>query len=319
MTTPSSNHRITRADLEAVLRPIADARGMPNATYEDPALFQYERDQVIGRRWAAIAFTSELPREGFAKPINFMGLPLAIMRNREGEVNVFHNVCSHRGMILVREETEVRNVLRCPYHCWNYDLNGNLKATPNIAGMGQHTVAGFDRSRHGLKKVRSASWLGMIFINLSGDAEDFATFIEPLVSRWEAFVGVGGLNQVRVAHTHSEMELTVQANWKLAVENYCESYHLPAVHPALNRYSPLSKHYNLVVNDHMSGQGTLNYNLAEMAGFSLPQFEHWPSDKQRHAEYVSLYPNVLLGIQADHVFAVMLQPLSHEQTLEKLQ
>ena len=319
MTITTSTHRIPLSSLDAVRKPIAEANGMPNAVYDDPALFEFERDNVLGKTWAGLAFSSEIPKKGFAKPVEFMGLPLAIMRNRDGEVKVFHNICSHRGMILLREETEVEGMIRCPYHSWTYDLNGNLKGTPHIGGVGKHKAEGFVCEKHGLKEVRSHTWMGLIFINLSGEADDFADFITPLIERWEGFTGKGGFDKVRVANSGSDMQLTVKANWKLAVENYCEAYHLPWVHPALNTYSPLDQHFNLIVNDSMSGQGTYTYNLADVAGFNLPQFEEWPQDKIRQGEYISLYPNVLLGVQVDHVFAIILQPQANNQTLEKLQ
>lgn len=312
-------HQIPMTTIDSVCQPIALANGMPNAVYDDPALFEYERDNVLGKNWAGLAFASELPNKGFAKPVNFMGLPLAIMRNREGELNVFHNVCSHRGMILIREETEVEGMVRCPYHSWTYDLNGQLKGTPHIGGVGRHKAEGFVCEKHGLREVRSAQWNGIIFINLSGDASSFDEFIEPLMTRWEAFTGKGGFDQVHVAKSGSHMELTVQSNWKLAVENYCEAYHLPWVHPSLNTYSPLDQHYNIVVNQDMSGQGSYNYNLSDVAGTSLPQFRDWPQQQIREAEYISLYPNVLLGVQADHVFSIILAPQSHNCTLEKLE
>lgn len=319
MSEKTKQQLIPAEVLDAVRQPIAEANGMPNAVYDDPALFEFERDNVLGKTWAGLAFTNELPKNGFAKPVDFMGLPLAMMRNRDGEIKVFHNICSHRGMIMLREETEVEGMVRCPYHSWTYDLNGNLKGTPHIGGVGKHTAEGFVCEKHGLKEVRTATWMGILFINLSGDAQPFDEFIAPLVNRWEEFTGKGGFEKVSPAPTGSNMELTVEANWKLAVENYCEAYHLPWVHPGLNTYSPLDQHYNLIINDYMSGQGSYTYNLSDIAGTTLPQFEDWPQDKIRQAEYISLYPNVLLGVQADHAFAIILQPQSNSRTLEKLQ
>jgi choline monooxygenase len=319
MTTSDKQNIIPSASIDAVLQPIGQAKGMPNAVYSDPTLFEFERDSVLGKTWAGIGFTSELPGNGCAKPVDFMGLSLAVMCNREGEYKVFHNVCSHRGMPLIREEIEVPGSLRCPYHSWTYDLNGNLKGTPHIGGAGVHAVEGFSCENHGLKAVRSAVWMGIIFVNLSGDAEDFDSYIAPLMQRWQTFVGCDGLDDLRVAVDGSKMELEIKANWKLAVENYCESYHLPWVHPGLNTYSPLNQHYNIMVDECMSGQGSYAYSLSDVAGTALPQFERWPPEQIRQAEYISLYPNVLLGLQADHFFALILQPLANDRTLEKLQ
>lgn len=310
---------IPLTELDAVGKPITEAMGMPGSAYTDETLFNFERDQVLGKTWAGLAFSSELASNGSLAPVDFMGLPLLITRDREGSMHVFHNVCSHRGMTLVTEPNSQARSIRCPYHSWDYDFNGDLKATPLIGGVGVNQVDGFSCDDNGLKPVRSHIWMGIIFINLSGDAPDFNEFIEPLVQRWEAFVSRSSFNKMHVSPSESSMELTVRANWKLAVENYCEAYHLPWVHPSLNKYSPLSEHYNIVFTEDMSGQGTYVYSLSEVAGTELPQFEGWPGDKTRHAEYVSLYPNVLLGLQVDHAFAMILQPRSCDSTFEKLQ
>jgi len=115
------------------------------------------------------------------------------------------------------------------------------------------------------------------------------------------------------------MELSVESNYKLAIENYCESYHLPFVHPDLNTYSPLDEHYNLIVDPISSGQGTHVYDLTRGASTPLPVFANWDQSRVKTAEYLSLYPNVLLGIQADHFFAILLMPESPETTTERLQ
>lgn len=305
--------------LEAAQGPIQQATGLPNATYDDAELFEFERDHVIGKTWAALDFVSELSQPSYAKPIDFMGLPILITRDRKDQIRVFHNVCSHRGMVLMPEAGPVRNLLRCRYHSWSYDLTGELKSTPHIGGVGENSAPGFSCEGKGLREIRTAQWMGIIFINLSGDAVSFEEFINPLERRWEQFTGAGQLNKVLVADTDSDMQLEVKANWKLAIENYCEAYHLPWVHPDLNSYSPLDKHINLHVNEYMSGQASLNYTFSEVSGLSLPKFEAWPKDRLTEGEYISLYPNVLLGVQVDHTFAIILQPVANNFTLEKLQ
>lgn len=319
MNTGNTNNPLPSDVLKSVCQPIAGANGLPNRVYDDAELFTFERDRVLGHTWAGLEFISNIPKKGYAKPVDFMGLSLAIFCNREGDIKVFHNVCSHRGMVLIREETEVIGKVRCPYHSWTYDLDGNLKGTPHIGGAGIHTADGFECKNHGLKEIRCSIWMGMIFINLSGDTESFEQFIQPLEQRWQAFLGKYGIEQIQVAATGSSMELQVESNWKLAVENFCESYHLPWVHPALNTYSPLDQHYNILEGDRLSGQGTYCYNPASGIGSSLPEFNDWPKDKLRQAEYIALYPNVLLGIQVDHTFAIILQPLAHNRTLEKIE
>lgn len=316
--TNVSQRLISVQQAENVLNPITEANGMPNVAYTSQEYFNFERDHVIGKTWACIGFASDLVKKAYVKPIDFMGLPLLMMRNREGLVQVFHNVCSHRGMQLVHEAGVVEGVIRCQYHSWSYDLNGNLKGTPHVGGIGQHKDERFKCEKHGLKPLRSAIWMDMIFVNLSEDAAPFEEHIAPLVERWKPFLGEDGLNLLHTSDVGSHLEIEVASNWKLTVENYCEAYHLPWVHPALNTYSKLEDHYNIMFDERFAGQGSYKYNLSDTAGTHLPKFPSWPVDKLCHAEYVAIFPNVLLGIQADHAFAMMIDPVSAEKTIEKL-
>ncbi len=304
--------------VEAVLQPIEKATGLPNAVYTNASFVEYERDHVLGKSWAGLWFASDLPKKGQVKPVEFMGLPLLIMRNKSGHINVFHNVCSHRGMKLVQEEMEVQGALRCPYHSWSYSLDGDLKATPHIGGVGKHKVEGFNHCDHGLKPVRSEQWMDIIFINLSGDAEDFNRYIKPLKKRWKTFLGDTGLARLRSAVNGKGIEIEVQSNWKLAVENFCESYHLPWIHPGLNTYSPLEDHYHIMIGDYFAGQGSNSYKPVNEADTALPLFPEWPKEKLAQAEYVAFYPNVLLGIQADHAFVMVIEPLSQDKSIEHI-
>ncbi|HEX4151661.1 MAG TPA: SRPBCC family protein [Steroidobacteraceae bacterium] len=309
---------IGRERLNRVLRPIGEASGLPNAAYVDAGHFRRERDEVIGRTWAGLAFADSLPPRPYAFPVDFMGLPLLITRDKQGVLRVFHNVCSHRGIKLVGEPAEVHGVINCRYHCWAYSAGGELKATPHIGGVNRHSAEGFDNARHGLKAVRSAEFMGVIFINLSADAPDFERHIGPLRQRAEDLFGAGGLSELRPGATHSRLVLDVRCNWKLAVENYCEAYHLPWVHPALNDYSRLEDHYCFFDAENFAGQGSLAYRLSDAAGTRLPRLAQWPAERTHVAEYPSLYPNVLLGFQADHAFAIILTPIAPDLTREEV-
>ncbi|KMM85367.1 choline monooxygenase [Pseudomonas taetrolens] len=303
--------------LETVLAPIEQAHGLTNDFYTEQPYFELDRDQIMGRNWACIGFASDLPTNAYVKPVDFMGLPLLIMRNREGQVQVFHNVCSHRGVKLVQEAGAIQGMIRCPYHSWTYDLNGALRGTPHVGGINQHKDERFACEKHGLKPLRSAIWMDMVFINLSGDAPALEDALAPLTQRWTQFLGHDGMSLLRRESNSGAMAIEVNCNWKLAVENYCEAYHLPWIHPSLNSYSKLEDHYNILF-DQFAGQGSYAYNLSDVAGTHLPTFPSWPADRMRTAEYVSFFPNVLLGIQADHAFAMMLEPVAPGKTIEHL-
>ena len=204
--------------------------------------------------WAGLAVAADVPDIGDAVPLTFLGMPLLIVRDKQGEVRVFQNICRHRGMILVDAPRKIEGAIRCPYHSWCYSTDGRLVSTPHVGGPGQNTHAGIDRALLGLIEVRSHIWMDVIWINVSGEAAPFEDANADLIARWAEFdqpLYHGGAD--------SRFQLSVNCNWKLAVENYCESYHLPWVHPGLNSYSRLEDHYHIEAPGIFSGQGTLVY------------------------------------------------------------
>jgi choline monooxygenase len=116
-------------------------------------------------------------------------------------------------------------------------------------GPGVHDVPTPDCSQKVFFAVASHVWMHMVFINLSGNAEPFETYIAPLEQRWARFTGPDGLAEARSTTTHLRMESTLACSWKLAVENYCESYHLAWMHPGLNSYYRIEDHCNILAGD----------------------------------------------------------------------
>lgn len=299
-------------DLRTVRRPIAQANGLPNAHYTDPRVFDEERQAVLFDNWAGLAVAAQVPDIGDAVPLTFLGMPLLIVRDKDTRVRVFQNTCRHRGMILVDAPRKIEGAIRCPYHSWCYATDGRLVSTPHVGGPGQNTHAGIDRALLGLVEIRSHIWLDVIWINISGTALPFEEANADLLARWSEFD-----RPLHHGGTDSHFVIDVACNWKLAVENYCESYHLPWVHPGLNSYSRLEDHYHIEVPGAYSGQGTLVYRqLRDDTGTRFPDFADLTDKWDTAAEYVTLYPNVLLGVHRDHTFAIILVPESTERTRE---
>ncbi|MEX5726729.1 choline monooxygenase [Rhodovulum iodosum] len=299
-------------DLSAVRRPVETAHGLANAHYIDPALYQEEARALIGAGWAGLGAAGELPLPGDARPVDFLGMPLLMLRGRDGALRVFQNTCRHRGMVLVDRPGRIEGAIRCPYHSWCYATDGRLVATPHVGGPGMNVHPGIDRDSLGLVEIRSHVWRDVVFVNLSGDAPPFDEAHRDLIARWADFDAPlyhGGAD--------SRFTLEVAANWKLAVENYCESYHLPWVHPGLNSYSRLEDHYNIEAPELYSGQGTRVYRqIRGDDGAVFPDFPGLPAAWDTAAEYVAFYPNVLLGVHRDHAFAIVLEPMGPGRTAE---
>lgn len=299
--------------LDVVTEPIEFARGLPNQHYTDWETFKEERKALLYNNWAAVATGGDIPNTGDAMPVDFAGMPLLVVRDHGGSIRVFQNTCRHRGMILVEEKCNLRGTIRCPYHSWSYNIDGSLRATPHVGGPGQNYDQNVERSQFGLFNVRSHVWRDLVFVNVSGTAPEFADYASTLIERWSEHnrpLFHGG--------AVSTFEFDVACNWKLAVENYCESYHLPWIHPSLNTYSRLEDHYHIEEPGKFAGQGTYVYRqLVGEEGEVFPDFAGLSEFWDKGAEYIALFPNVLLAAQRDHAYAMILLPQGPHRTIER--
>ena len=301
------------SNLDRVMSPIETANGLPNEHYVSDDVFLRERDAVLFASWAGVGFAKDIPNPGDAVPLTFLGMPLLLLRDKAGVVRVFQNTCRHRGMILVEEPRNIGGAIRCPYHSWCYATTGELVATPHVGGPGQNSHDGIDKSTLGLIEIRSHVWRDVIFVNVNGDAPAFENYASTVIARWAEF------EEQPLYHsgTDSSFKLDVGCNWKLAVENYCESYHLPWIHPGLNSYSRLEDHYHIEEPGAFSGQGTVVYSpMMADDGQRFPEFKGLSKKWDAGAEYIALYPNVLFGVHRDHAFAMVLEPRGKDRTVE---
>lgn len=299
-------------DLTSVRRPLAQANGLPNAHYIDQDTFIAEAKAVLHTSWAGLAVGADVPEVGDAKPIEFLGIPLLLVRNKSGDVRVFQNICRHRGMILVDAPRKIEGAIRCPYHSWCYSTKGALVSTPHVGGAGHNTHDAIVKEDLGLIEVRSHIWRDVVFINMDGTADPFEVVNADLIARWSE-------NTAPMYHggADSTFALDVNCNWKLAVENYAESYHLPWIHPGLNSYSRLEDHYHIEQRGAFSGQGTYVYRqLKGEDGATFPDFAGLSDKWNEGAEYICLYPNVLLAAQREHAYAIILEPAAMDKTIE---
>ena len=311
---------IDKKKLDVVNNSIEKAHGLPNECYTSKDYTLIERKKLFEDKWIVVGVASSIPEIGDVKPIDILGMPILILRNKQNEIKVFHNVCSHRGVKLVSKSGKINSLIRCPYHSWSYSLDGELKATPHIGGMNKHSADGFDKSKNNLKEIRSYIWLDLIMININQNEMSFEEYIKPLSDRWEKFWPIKDRELIHHSNDFGYFKLNAKCNWKFAIENYCESYHLPWVHPGLNSYSKIEDHYHIQgLPNRFAGQGTVVYNPQFKGKEKLPSFPNWPKDKENIAEYVALFPNVMLGIHKDHYYAYWIEPINHEFTLEHME
>ena len=198
------------------------------------------------------------------------------LKDREGQVRTFYNVCQHRAHGLV-EGTGNRVFITCPYHAWSYGLDGKLRAAP-----ASDKTPGFDTSAICLTEVRTEVFAGFIFVNLHDDAAAMADWYPGAENELRAFVP--GIDELAPA---SWRQIPEACNWKVTVENYSECYHCKLNHPTFSAGVIEPEIYNVAPQGHCLRHTTRSANLERMTyPIDLDANEHagdysswflWPS------------------------------------------
>ena len=323
MVEPPKNLALSRIldieKVETVNQSIEKAHGLPNECYTSSKYLEFEREKIFKDKWTVIGVGSSVPKPGDAIPYNLLGIPLIILRDNDSRIRIFHNVCSHRGFKLLDEHCSLKNVIRCPYHSWSYDFEGKLVATPHIGGLNIHTSEKFDKSKSNLKEVRAKVWMDIIFVNINNNEVEFNEYVKPLEDRWSKFISKEDQDLLVNSRDQGYFSLDVKSNWKFAIENYCESYHLPTIHPELNKISNISDHYHIQgLPNRFAGQGSKKYEQLIKDNKLFDSFQNWSKDLSKRSEYIALFPNVMVGLHIDHFYAFWLEPISINETKEHL-
>jgi choline monooxygenase len=306
VTTTQPTEDRSRGDVDTEGRYLAEPALLPASAYRDPAVLTRERDRIFQDSWLLAEFVHNVARPGDVRPVEVNGQPILVLRDRDGRLRAYHNVCSHRGSQLVCEPKADRKTLVCPYHGWIYRLDGSLHRAQHFAGVNRSELP--DPGSSGLTEVQVAQWLDFVFVNL-GDGKPFSDLIDPLAQRWAEY----DLSEMEYS---SYLRYDFNANWKLIVENFLESYHVPFIHQELNTYSPFVERFQIQLSPHLLGIGQGTYRPVMHDGEELP---HWPlQSRSLKAEYFSVFPTFLIGVMPDHLFAWSLDPQAPDRTIEHL-
>lgn len=195
--------------------------------YRSHLVYARELDQLVFRVWLYAGHISEIPNPGDYLLLDIGEDSLIVVRDEAGVVRCLMNTCRHRGARVCEQESGNRKTFVCPYHGWVYRTDGSLKAARDM-----DMLAGFDRGNYGLKQARVQVYMGLIFINTDPEAADFLPALENIREP----LGAYDLESARIAHKHT---YRVDANWKLALENYLECYHCATSHRAYARMHTL--------------------------------------------------------------------------------
>ena len=208
-------------------QPLARAHALPARWYCDPAVGEFERRAIFGRAWHLLAHASRLRGAGDHVVADCGGLPVIAVRGADGVVRAFHNVCRHRAGPIAQCDGLAAKSLRCRYHGWTYGLDGQLKSAPDM-----QSAEGFDVAGVRLPELAVREWQGLVFA--TADAANAIPF-EDLVAGIAERIGARGGDGLAGYGHHRHVAYDIACNWKAYVDNYLEGYHVPHVHPALNR------------------------------------------------------------------------------------
>jgi choline monooxygenase len=203
------------------VRPLAQAETIPSSWYTDPRFLPFEQDVVFGRTWQYAGHVSQLPAPGAFLRAEVAGNPLVLVRDHDGAVRAFYNVCRHRGGPLAMEEHGCATMLQCKYHGWTYRLDGTLRGVPRF-----DRTELFDKRDYGLVPVTVQDWQGLLFVTLAADPLPLAAVLDGVAAR----IAPMRLDAMPFAR---RVAYDVACNWKVYVDNYLEGYHIPLVHPEL--------------------------------------------------------------------------------------
>ena len=315
--TNPDTYKHTRAPVELALTLIPEA-------YTDHDFYRIEQERVFGNSWVAVGCTSQVQNGGDALVVKVAGQSIIITRNKAGKLRGFYNVCRHRGArMLDRGCSKLKaGRIRCPYHSWAYDLNGDCIGTPLFDGsdipddqqgiFDMGGVAQFDRADYGLFPVRVASWGYLIFVNLNDDALPLATQLGDLPARCANY-------QLDEWQMVREKEFIFRANYKLVGENFMEYYHLPWVHPELIKVSRMEDHYRWQGPGMYTGMTTwpIAQNSGDGGWLGLPPLSGLAGTNRASARFIWLFPNVALNIMPNHSFVMITKPDGPARTVEQ--
>ena len=285
--------------------------GLPSSAYTTADFMSLEQTRLFSRNWMPIGFAHDVPEPGDIRSVaSAAGKSLLMVRGDDGELRVFHNYCRHRGMRLVAEETRgVKNIV-CPYHAWCYGLDGQLIRIPHRHGFGRHAVEPGDPA--GLEEVRCTVWIGIVFVDLGGTAGEFSEFVAPLANRWAHF-------DFSLLVPGTSMTFDLNGNWKLAIENFIDIYHVQFVHPALNDYIDITQHQFISEGEVLLGQGSESCEPTDAGAGKLPMFPGLTSSQEATIEAVSLFPNLLLTVFGDNLRVILVEPTGIDSCHERVE
>ncbi|HKU23957.1 MAG TPA: aromatic ring-hydroxylating dioxygenase subunit alpha [Candidatus Sulfotelmatobacter sp.] len=277
---------------------VARAWTLPSTLYTSDAVFRSEKQKIFSRTWQVVGHADQVRNPGDYFTTELVGEPLLFVRGADGQLRGFYNVCRHRAGPAA-EGCGSRKLFRCGYHGWTYGLDGSLISATEVEG-----VVGFLAKDFALVPVRTEEWFNLIFVNLDPEAASVGACLGRLPEQVQKFPFSGmKLFERRV--------YDMKCNWKTYVDNYLEGYHLPSVHPGLNRELDYSAY---VVEPYASHVRQFSPIRGSQVGDTTPR-RYQEAREDLTTDYFWVFPNWMLNCYPDNVSLNIVLPLAAERSL----
>jgi len=277
---------------------VSRAWTLPSALYFDRAVFALEKEKIFSHNWQVVGHCSQVANSGDYFTGDLGGEPLLLVRGLDGKLRGFYNVCRHRAGPPA-EGCGSRRLFRCGYHGWTYGLDGTLISATEIEGVEE-----FRQEDFALVPVRTEEWFNLVFANLDPEAAPLPEWLCELPKQAEKF-------------HFAEMKLferrtyDMKCNWKTYVDNYLEGYHLPSVHPGLNRELDYNAY---VVEPYARHVRQFSPIRGAQPGDATPR-RYREAREDLTTDYFWIFPNWMLNCYPDNVSLNVVLPVEPERTL----
>ena len=281
--------------------PLDHAATIPASWYIDERIYALELQTVFATSWQLVARIDQIEKAGAYVTSEIAGEPIVVVRGSDNLLRAFFNVCGHHAAAVMTEPEGTADHLRCPYHGWTYTLEGELKGTPDFAG-----VCDFDRAGNGLVPVKTAVWEKWVFVKLQS-----GTGVSPVMNSGNgapkpnpehahdahatsgSFPAAGLIDQIKPLnltnlHWLERRRYMFDCNWKVFVDNYLDGgYHVPHLHKGLDSVLDYS-HYTIE-----NGEGFCLQSSPMVTQGAEPETGAVRGGKR--ALYYWLYPNFMIN------------------------
>jgi len=275
--------------------PFDDARAMHPSVYTAPELLARERERIFAHEWICVGRASVVANPGDYLTCEIADQPIVVLRDLDGVLRALSNVCLHRMSVLLKGTGRSRSIV-CPYHAWTYNLDGTLRAAPQM----DHP-SGFCREAYRLPELRVETWRGWIYVTLDPSrppvAEHFAE-LDALIARYGMEDYVETFREEHVWDT----------NWKILAENFMESYHLPMLH-----HATVGPHSRIEEMECPPGRAAFNYHWITKdatlpIGNAHPDNRKLEGDWRRTVALLAIYPTQLVSLTPGYFWYLLLSP-----------